>query len=624
MKILITILLLILSQFASAQTGLLMQRYYISGSLAVGNNNRMFSDTSAWLHVGSDTTNRGVVFPKVLLDSVSTIQRALYVYDLKDSVLYHFDGNERVRYMTYKDTTFIKQLIAQNGPDLSAYFIDGGNTAGDHLSIGTNDNHNLEIKTNNTTRAVVDKDGKWLVNTTSSSGYQFDINGDARAKGLTLDTNTNGSAVIQPSALANNFFNGNTYFGTMATPYNDKVYVEGSMRSSENIGAGRVYVNPYSDFGSNGQYMTGDGGGGHFDFNNGSGGGYRYRWYQNGSQAMTLSVANNLLLGTTVNDIYRLDIKGKMRVTDDAYIEKALIFKNNTQGIQILDGNSIYAFTSILIGRDNGGYPTSPGSRHIKIGNSNSTNLSKIWHYVIGQGNNLSSAGSSVYAIGNFNYIQTTETSQFVIGESNVFNYPGSSTSRGQFILGLNNSVLHPYSSVFGNNQKTTGSNQLIFADGNNNTHIGGYRDVYFGSGPSSSLSSGIGAPVTINSSGGNGVDKEGGVLRLAAGKSTGAAAPADILFATSDLLSSSDNLQSSTDRWYIKGQTGFLSNVPVPTSLLDIVSANGYSQFRMRTQYTPTSSADTNGEIGDVAWDDGYIYIKTPFGWKRTALSTF
>jgi hypothetical protein len=39
---------------------------------------------------------------------------------------------------------------------------------------------------------------------------------------------------------------------------------------------------------------------------------------------------------------------------------------------------------------------------------------------------------------------------------------------------------------------------------------------------------------------------------------------------------------------------------------------------------YTPTSSKDRNGTVGDFSWDDNYIYIKTSAGWKRAALSTF
>ncbi|MCK4597097.1 hypothetical protein KAU04_03625, partial [bacterium] len=60
------------------------------------------------------------------------------------------------------------------------------------------------------------------------------------------------------------------------------------------------------------------------------------------------------------------------------------------------------------------------------------------------------------------------------------------------------------------------------------------------------------------------------------------------------------------------------------PTAKLDVNGANGYDQVRMRTSYTPTGTGDTNGNAGDVAWDDNYVYIKTSGGWKRAALGTF
>lgn len=60
------------------------------------------------------------------------------------------------------------------------------------------------------------------------------------------------------------------------------------------------------------------------------------------------------------------------------------------------------------------------------------------------------------------------------------------------------------------------------------------------------------------------------------------------------------------------------------PTAKMDITGVNGYNQFRLRTNYTPTSSADANGSTGSISWDDNFIYVKTSAGWKRSALTTF
>jgi len=61
-----------------------------------------------------------------------------------------------------------------------------------------------------------------------------------------------------------------------------------------------------------------------------------------------------------------------------------------------------------------------------------------------------------------------------------------------------------------------------------------------------------------------------------------------------------------------------------LPTSKLDVVGLTGYEQLRLRTSYTPSGTTDTNGDTGDVSWDDNYTYVKTSVGWKRSGLSTF
>lgn len=216
MKKLIAVIAMLLPVCVVAQTGVLMNRYYISGSLSLGQKDRSFADSAAWLQIGKDTTNKGVYLPRVVLDSIHTSKRALFVYDLKDSVLYHFDGAKRVRYMTYKDTTFLKQLTKQvyttdsipegqnkyytdvrarnaiaAGAGISynnttgvvtnsgvhsvdgisgdvvlnsTYHKQGGNSFGKTDSIGTKDNFGLSLLTNNTQRISVSNTGKTVIN----------------------------------------------------------------------------------------------------------------------------------------------------------------------------------------------------------------------------------------------------------------------------------------------------------------------------------------------------------------------------------------------------------------------------------------------------------------------------
>jgi hypothetical protein len=107
-------------------------------------------------------------------------------------------------------------------------------------------------------------------------------------------------------------------------------------------------------------------------------------------------------------------------------------------------------------------------------------------------------------------------------------------------------------------------------------------------------------------------------------GVGTGTGIVGDIYFSTGNAQVAGSTRHSMTTRWIMKGGTGFLSNHANPKSLIDINGDNGYSQLRLRTSYTPTSTADTNGNTGDFSWDDDFFYIKTSEGWKRSALSTF
>lgn len=57
-------------------------------------------------------------------------------------------------------------------------------------------------------------------------------------------------------------------------------------------------------------------------------------------------------------------------------------------------------------------------------------------------------------------------------------------------------------------------------------------------------------------------------------------------------------------------------------TAALDINGSTGYNQLRLRTTFTPSSASDTRGDVGDIAWDSNYIYVKTSTGWKRAFIT--
>lgn len=94
--------------------------------------------------------------------------------------------------------------------------------------------------------------------------------------------------------------------------------------------------------------------------------------------------------------------------------------------------------------------------------------------------------------------------------------------------------------------------------------------------------------------------------------------APSMLRFFSGNQDFDSTSLRGSLDS---NGNWGFGTNMTGQTSTVDIKGTNGYNQLRLRTTYTPSSSGDTNGNIGDVAWDNNYLYIKTVSGWGRTVL---
>lgn len=84
-----------------------------------------------------------------------------------------------------------------------------------------------------------------------------------------------------------------------------------------------------------GQSISGSGTG-NFDFRNGSGNGWYFDWIQNNSTAMRLSTGNNLLIGTTTDSGYKLDVNGTTRTQGDLTISDTKnIILGTTTGTKI-------------------------------------------------------------------------------------------------------------------------------------------------------------------------------------------------------------------------------------------------------------------------------------------------
>ena len=58
------------------------------------------------------------------------------------------------------------------------------------------------------------------------------------------------------------------------------------------------------------------------------------------------------------------------------------------------------------------------------------------------------------------------------------------------------------------------------------------------------------------------------------------------------------------------------------------VMVTNGSGQLswtnKSPTAFTPANSGDSYGDVGNIAWDDDYVYVKTSNGWKRAQLSSW
>lgn len=95
------------------------------------------------------------------------------------------------------------------------------------------------------------------------------------------------------------------------------------------------------------------------------------------------------------------------------------------------------------------------------------------------------------------------------------------------------------------------------------------------------------------------------------------------VLGSSGNRFSNISSLKYQGGKLILKGDWTSYDNIQ-PTSTLDVEGTNGFNQLRLRKSYTPGSSADPNGNVGDLSWDENFIYIKTESGWKRTSLSSF
>jgi hypothetical protein len=188
------------------------------------------------------------------------------------------------------DTTNANQSYILFGVDTTGGTV-GSFVSGSYLSIAKNgtgairdlnlhnyDNANINFWTSNTQRLRIFGNGNVGINTTTDAGFKLDVNGTARVQGQALISNGNNIVIQTPAAAETNHgINWQTTGGQIR---------------------GFVRINW-----SSGEFKIGGGGGGYFP-----------TFYSQDTERMRISSAGNVLINTTTDAGFRLDVNGTARV----------------------------------------------------------------------------------------------------------------------------------------------------------------------------------------------------------------------------------------------------------------------------------------------------------------------
>jgi hypothetical protein len=231
---------------------------------------------------------------------------------------------------------------------------------------------------------------------------------------------------------------------------------------------------------------------------------------------------------------------------------------------------------------------------HVNLGLASTTGASG-WNYIyctVGGGEH-NTASSSHTTVGGGRYNAASGLDATVGGGSD-------NTASGNYATvggGVDNTASSYEATVGGGWSNTASGNRATVGGGDDNTASGSYATVPGGSD-----------------------NIVAGDYSFASGRQVSLTSDADYTFAFGNNFTTSASHAVVFYDLVSEMKVGIQTTSP--TARLDVSGSTGYNQIRMRTSYTPTGTNDANGNIGDIAWDDDYFYVKTSAGWKRTALS--
>jgi hypothetical protein len=360
--------------------------------------------------------------------------------------------------------------------------------------------------------------------------------------------------------------------------------------------------------------------------------------YTNNTQKVRLTTSGDLLIGSSLDSGYKLDVKGTAFIGKyDGYntIRGNLNFDNNGHNSYITEQGTLGR--SIVI----------PG---------NGGNAPWIFNNLANQGIEVADQAGTVFLQGGKIQVRSTNFANnvgFVVGTepsapNNRVIYFGTTSMAYLNENGVQIAINAGPGGSFTNGPYGGGS---VSINPGEQGAIGPKGNILLGNQVYGNVGVQTGAPVSnfevdqgtsgsgvvANDAGGTTVRgtstqftntfKVGDSITIAGQTVTITAVTSDTRMTTTPITNADSNANytlSGGRRFHVKGNGTVGIGTSTPASQLDILGFKGYSQLRMRTPYTPSSSSDTNGNVGDMAWDENYIYVKTASGWKRSTLGTF
>jgi len=523
----------------------------------------------------------------------------------------------------------------------------GGNSYGQTLTLGTNDNQALRFETNGIDKMSILANGNVGIGDTAPTSQLVVANATGTQSVLTLKAAAGGQSSPFLSFVD----------ASGATTFEMRAYGSSSANTVAGLDAGALIVNNPYNSGTYGLITTGT--------NN------TIYGYQAGQILKTGS--ENTLIGYQAGK--NLEANG-----GDPLLTAAL----NTFVGAAAGGNTTTGYANVFIGQK-AGVSNTGGSANVYIGKSTGANAYGARNAYIGTvagefagngvdntyigwsagnmntgtGNTVVGSGAGTNALGhsgNNNVVmgmsamngQSSSSQNVVIGQragraltasfaanNVIIGYRGAENFNEERTIALGNETLQNVTSGWGNIIFGSLAGNNVGTSLYNTAMIGGDHDrsaiseVYFGRGKFSANA----ATVSLKATGGIGTNITGGALNIAGGMGTGSALGGSISFQTSVSTTSGSGNQNLSTRMRVDASTGFVGiGTTTPADRLQVfgdlrigTSTGACIKDFSGTGFAGTCSSDERLKTNIVDLSDGYLdkmaKLKTiTYNWNDTA----